>query len=474
MIYVHWIIILIYAIIVIASMIAVLMDNRQPAKAMAWLMVLAFIPVVGVIIYVFFGQNIRKERIIGRHSLKELKRRDMLKFLKNEETEDIVNHKQLIKLFSHQGWAQPFNNNEVEIYTKGSDFFPILMKSFRKAKHHIHLLSYIFADDELGQQIADILKEKAREGVVVRVIYDDVGCWRVSSRFYKQMASAGVDVRPFMPVHFPMLTSKVNYRNHRKLCVVDGHEAFIGGMNIAQRYITGTGKQTWRDTHLMIRGGAVYGIQEAFLADWFFVSQDLITDKIYYPAIDDNIKNKCLAQVVTSSPTSTYPDIMQGYVRIILEAKKYVYIETPYFLPTEPVLLALRTAALSGVDIRLMIPRHSDAKLAEWASRSYVMQVLDAGVKVYFYKAGFNHSKLLISDDTLCTCGSTNVDFRSFDNNFESNVFFYDNEMALRMKKVFMEDQRRCILINDVKIISNRPFFYRFWESVVRLFAPLL
>ena len=224
----------------------------------------------------------------------------------------------------------------------------------------------------------------------------------------------------------------------------------------------------------MIRGGAVYGIQEAFLADWFFVSQDLITDKIYYPAIDDNIKNKCLAQVVTSSPTSTYPDIMQGYVRIILEAKKYVYIETPYFLPTEPVLLALRTAALSGVDIRLMIPRHSDAKLAEWASRSYVMQVLDAGVKVYFYKAGFNHSKLLISDDTLCTCGSTNVDFRSFDNNFESNVFFYDNEMALRMKKVFMEDQRRCILINDVKIISNRPFFYRFWESVVRLFAPLL
>lgn len=474
MIYFNWFVIPVYSIIIILTMVAVLMDNRQPAKALAWLMVLAFVPVAGIILYFFFGQNTRKERIIGRQSLEELKKRSMLNFVSQNEILVPESHEQLIHLFSRQGWALPFKNNDVDIFTCGSEFFPALMDSFRKAKHHIHLLTYIFDDDELGRQVADILIEKAKEGVEVRVIYDDVGCWRVPSRFYDRMRKSGVDIRAFMQVRFPMLTSKVNYRNHRKLCVIDGCEGFIGGMNIAQRYITGTAKQAWRDTHLRIKGGAVYGLQSAFLSDWFFVSQRLIDDHVYYPSIPQSLDNHCLAQIVTSSPISTWPDIMQGYVRIILEAKRYVYIETPYFLPTEPVLFALRTAALAGVDVRLMIPRHTDARFVEWASRSYVMQVLDAGVKVYFYKAGFNHSKLLICDDTLCTCGSTNVDFRSFENNFEANAFFYDEQMALRLKQVFMEDQRHSILINDVRIISNRPFFYRLWESIVRLLAPLL
>ena len=165
---------------------------------------------------------------------------------------------------------------------------------------------------------------------------------------------------------------------------------------------------------------------------------------------------------------------MQGYVRILLQAQKYVYMETPYFLPTEPVLFAMRTAALAGVDIRLMLPHHADAKLVEWASRSYVMEAIEAGVKVYLYTAGFNHSKLLVSDDNLCTIGSTNIDFRSFENNFEANAFFFDEGMAQRVKAVYLRDEAKSILVDDVSYFVKRPFRQRLFESTVRLLSPLL
>ena len=308
----------------------------------------------------------------------------------------------------------------------------------------------------------------------IRVIYDDVGCWKVKDAFFERMRDAGIDVHAFMPVRFPAFTSKVNYRNHRKLCVIDGKVGFIGGMNIAKRYVKGTGKQPWRDTHLRIEGGGVYALQRAFLIDWYFVDRTLITNRVYYPPVDIHISNSCLVQVVTSSPIAPWPDIMQGYVRILLQAQKYVYMETPYFLPTEPVLFAMRTAALAGVDIRLMIPRKADAKLVEWASRSYVMEAIEAGVKVYLYMGGFNHSKLLVSDDNLCTVGSTNIDFRSFENNFEANAFFYDEEMAQRIKAIYLKDESQSILVDDVSYFVKRPFMKRLFESIVRLLSPLL
>lgn len=314
----------------------------------------------------------------------------------------------------------------MDIYTDGYDFFLTLLYNIGQAKHHIHLDTYIFEADALGYLIADALIDKAEQGVEVRLIYDDVGCWKVQDEFFERMRDAGIDVHSFMPVRFPAFTSKVNYRNHRKLCVIDGKVGFIGGMNIALRYVKGDKKQAWRDTHLRIEGGGVYAIQRAFLVDWYFVDRTLVTNRQYYPPVSVHIHNNCLVQIVTSSPISPWPDIMQGYVRILLQARKYVYMETPYFPPTEPVLFAMRTAALAGVDIRLMLPRHADAKLVEWASRSYVMEAIEAGVKVYLYTAGFNHSKLLVSDDDLCTIGSTNIDFRSFENNFEANAFFFD------------------------------------------------
>lgn len=474
MIYIHWIYLLIYVVVTIPAIIAVLMDNKQPAKTMAWILVLFFMPIVGIILYFFFGQNTRKERLISDRSMDQLTKRSMLEFAEQENLHLPQNNKPLMRLFANQNWAFPFKDNEVEIFTEGYDFFLTLLHEIGQARHHIHLDTYIIEDDPLGNLVADALIDKARQGVEIRVIYDDVGCWKVKQSFFERMRDAGIDVHAFMPVKFPAFTSKVNYRNHRKLCVIDGRVGFIGGINIALRYVKGIGRQGWRDTHLRIEGGAVYAIQRAFLVDWYFVDRTLLSDRHYYPAVRSSISNNCLAQIVTSSPINPWPDIMQGYVRILLQAHDYVFIETPYFLPTEPVLFAMRTAALAGVDVRLMVPRHSDAKLVEWASRSYMMEAIEAGVKVYLYQAGFNHSKLLVSDDSLCTVGSTNVDFRSFENNFEANAFFFDKEMASRVKRVFLDDQSQSILVDDVSYFVKRPFLQRLFESIVRLLSPLL
>ena len=474
MVYFHWIYLLLYVAIMIPAIIRVLLDNRQPAKTMAWILVLAFMPFVGIIFYIFFGQNTRKERHISDRSMDQLTKRSMLEFVEQENLHLPANNKPLMNLFTNQNWAFPFKDNRVDIFIDGYEFICSLLYNIGKAQHHIHLDTYIFEDDALGYLVADALIDKAEQGVEIRVIYDDVGCWKVKDAFFERMRDTGIDVHAFMPVRFPAFTSKVNYRNHRKLCVIDGKVGFIGGMNIAKRYVKGTGKQPWRDTHLRIQGGGVYALQRAFLIDWYFVDRTLITNRVYYPPVDIHINNSCLVQVVTSSPIAPWPDIMQGYVRILLQAQKYVYMETPYFLPTEPVLFAMRTAALAGVDIRLMIPRKADAKLVEWASHSYVMEAIEAGVKVYLYMGGFNHSKLLVSDDNLCTVGSTNIDFRSFENNFEANAFFYDEEMAQRIKAIYLKDESQSILVDDVSYFVKRPFMKRLFESIVRLLSPLL
>lgn len=474
MLYIHWILLVIYLAITIGGIVAVLMDNKQPEKTMAWILVLCFMPIVGIIFYLFFGQNTRKEKVISERSMDLLMKRSMLEFAEQENLHIPRRNRPLMKLFTNQNWALPFKDNEVSIFTDGYEFVSTLLYNIGQAQDHIHLDTYIIEDDPLGNLVADALIDKARQGVEVRLLYDDVGCWRVKDRFFNRMKAAGIQVYAFMPVRFPAFTGKVNYRNHRKLCVIDGKVGFIGGMNIALRYVKGTARQTWRDTHLCIRGGAVYAIQRAFLVDWYFVSRTLVTDRRYYPPVDKTIDNNCLTQIVTSSPVSPWPDIMQGYVRVLLQAHRYVYMESPYFLPTEPVLFAMRTAALAGVDVRLIVPRHGDAKLVEWASRSYLMEVIEAGVKVYLYEPGFNHSKILVSDDNLSSCGSTNIDFRSFENNFEANAFFFNEGMALRLKKVFLNDQAQSTLVDDVSYFIKRPFLQRLLESLVRLLSPLL
>ena len=464
-------------VMIALTIIHVIMDNRQPAKTMAWALVIFFIPVVGIVFYLFFGINHRRERLVSQRSLDQLTKRSMLSFVEQEDFRVPEHHRQLVDLFVNQNMALPFKDNQIDIFTDGYAFFPELLKDIAEAQDHIHLDIYIMEDDALGRLVADALMDKARQGVEVRLIYDDVGCWKVSHSFFEQLRDAGVEVAPFLPVRFPSFTSKVNYRNHRKIIVIDGKVGYVGGMNIALRYVKGTGQQPWRDTMCRLTGGAVYALQRTFLVDWYFVDRTLITNRKYYPSINRDglfATNNCVIQVVASGPTSHYPEIMQGYVRTILAARRYVYIETPYFLPNEPVLFALKTAAVGGVDVRIICPLRSDAVFTDWASRSYLRELHEAGGKVYLYQTGFLHAKMLVTDDALSTCGSTNFDSRSFENNFEVNAFIYDEGTALRMKKVFLDDQRQSVELAELPHRIQPRFGARLWESLTRLVSPLL
>lgn len=465
----------VYQVIVILTIIHVVLDNRQPAKTMAWALVIWFVPVVGIVFYLFFGVNTRKERLISQRSLDMLSKRSMLEFVEQRDLHLPEEYKPIIDLFVSENFSLPFKDSEVKIHTDGYSFFHALLKEIASAKDHIHLDMYIFEDDALGNMVRDALVAKTREGVEVRLIYDDVGCWNVSNRFFERMREEGIEVAPFLPVRFPSFTSKVNYRNHRKMIVIDGRTGFIGGMNIALRYVKGTKSQPWRDTMLQITGSGVYSLQRAFLVDWYFVDRNLISNRKYYPhPSEESSHNESLLQIVTSGPDTPYPEIMQGYVRMILAAKKYIYIETPYFLPTDPVLFALKTAAAGGVDVRILVPLRSDTKFVEWAGRSYLREMVKAGVSVSYYKTGFLHSKMIVCDDAICSCGSTNVDFRSFENNFESNAFIYDTKVAIAMRDIFLEDTSQSLLFTDMPQRVKPNILKRLVESLVRLMSPLM
>ena len=467
------IVIIIYQVIVITAILHVVLDNRQPAKTMAWVMVIYFVPVVGVVAYLFLGVNTRRERMVSQRSMDQLTRRSMSGFVEQGDLQLPEVNRPVIDLFVNQSFSLPFNNNKVEILTDGYEFFPSLLHDIASAQSHIHVDVYIFEDDALGRLISDALIAKARRGVEIRVLYDDVGCWSVPTHFFERMRLEGIEVEPFMPVRFPTFARKMNYRNHRKLFIIDGKVGYIGGMNFALRYVKGRHNRGWRDTVLRIEGSGVYSLQRSFLIDWYFVDRTQLSDKKYYPKFDEE-PHGALLQTVTSAPLAAYPEIMQGYVRIILSAKKYIYIQSPYFLPTEIVFFALKTAVASGVDVRVMVPRKTDGWFVEWGSRSYLREAQEAGIRILLYEPRFLHAKMLVCDDNICTCGSTNIDFRSFLNNFEANTFVYDEAVALRMKHIFLHDEELSTPLASLPKRIHPSFLTRLGESVMRLLSPLL
>lgn len=462
---------LVYLAVILFTIVIVLLDNRNPVKTMAWVLVLVFLPVVGLAFYFFFGRNTRKERLISKKGFSRLSKRPMAEYQAQEALGDFTGRNQLIPFFHRVSNALPFEGNDVQVFTDGYSMYQELFHRIAKAKHHIHLEFYIFEDDAVGRLLRDLLIDKAREGVSVRLLYDDVGCWDVNPMFYDEMLCEGIEVRSFLKVRFPQFTSKVNYRNHRKLAIIDGKVGFIGGMNIALRYLKGVPWGVWRDTHICLKGKAVYGIQTAFLTDWFAVDRTLLTSAQYFPKMDT--VGTSVAQIVTSDPVGEWHDIMLGLVKAISCAQRYIYVETPYFLPTEQVMAAFQTAALSGVDVRLMIPKKADAFITHKGTMSYLDELMKSGVKVYFYRAGFLHSKLWVADDEWASVGSTNLDFRSFEHNFEANAFFYDEKTVCTMKEIFLEDMKKCMTLSQ-KIWDKRSFKNKIVESVVRLLAPLL
>ena len=460
-----------YLVLVVSTVLVVVLDNRNPVRAMSWVVVLLFLPVVGLVLYFFFGRNTRREHLISRKAASRISRKSLQAYVEQSSFQAPQEYASLINFFHSLNKALPFEGNSTELYPDGYSMLQSLMHEIASARHHIHLEFYIFEDDAVGRLVRDLLVDKVKKGVEVRLLYDDVGCWKVPNAFYDRMRSEGIEVKGFLKVRFPLFTSKVNYRNHRKIVVIDGRVGFVGGMNLAERYMRGFSWGIWRDTHLLLEGKAVHGLQTAFLLDWYFVDRTLITSARYFPKVD--ACGTSLAQIVTAEPIGPWKEIMQGLVMAITGARKYFYIQTPYFLPTEAVLVAMQTAALAGVDVRLMLPYRADNRLTHLGSCSYLAEALRAGVKVYFYKKGFLHSKLMVSDDELSTVGSTNVDFRSFEHNFEVNAFIYDTETALQMREIFLQDQRECVQVFS-KNWEKRPWHRKAAESIVRLLAPLL
>lgn len=346
-----------------------------------------------------------------------------------------------------------------------------LLTDIENAREHIHIEYYVMMDDSLGVRFQESLIKKAKEGVEVRIIYDSFGSRKVNKMFIENFRMAGIEIEPFLKLTWNSLTSRLNYRTHRKIIVIDGQIGYVGGMNIADRYVNGLEWGCWRDTHARIEGKGVQGLQSIFLIDWFFVSQSLITSRTYFPLLENY--GDVPMQIVNSGPLRDEKNISYGILQAIYEAKKSIYIQSPYFLPPEAMIDALQAAAIRGIDVRIMISKRSDVALVQMATRSYIKNMLEAGVKVFLYKDGFMHSKMMVFDDSLTLIGSANFDTRSFEQNFEVEAFIYNNRVADEANEIFIKDQKYSeqVLLGDW---LKRPVSKRFIESLLRLFAPLL
>ncbi|MFV0468598.1 MAG: cardiolipin synthase, partial [Dysgonomonas sp.] len=443
----------------------------NPLKTISWVLVLLLLPLAGLIIYFFFGEDHRKKRLMSRKMAKRLNNKALGSQGMMEALNAPFEYKGLVNLLNKLQTSPLYGGNKITFYSDGAEKFEALFEELEKATKHIHLQYYIFMDDNIGKQVREILMRKAAQGIEVRVLYDDVGSWRAKNKFYKHMQKAGVQVEPFLKVKFPLLTSRVNYRNHRKVVIVDGIVGFMGGMNIADRYINGINGGIWRDIHFKLEGKAVYGLQNSFVTDWYASRSEFLSSNKYFPQLAAQGDN--LMQIATSGPTGEFREILQGMFQALTNAKEYVYMQTPYFIPNDVLLLAIQTAAMRGVDVRLIIPKKSDTTFVHIATKSYIKDLINAKVKVYFFTNGFIHSKLMVIDDSLTITGSANLDVRSFEHNFEIDAFIYNRETAIQAKEIFYNDLLFSEIIDPVRW-ETRSHFHRFSESVMRMFTPLL
>lgn len=458
------------AVVAIGITVSVVLDNRNPVATFAWIFVLLFIPYLGLLLYFFFGRDTRRRRYIRRRLRERIGQKKIFSPVSSRQSLP-PGYANIITYLEKSSNAYLATGCSAEPIFDCEQFARQLLQAIAAARSHVHIQFYIFEDDGFGNAVMEALVAKAAEGVEVRLIYDGVGCFSVKSSFFNRLRAAGGCVAPFLKVHFPLLTNKVNYRNHRKLVVVDGSLAFIGGCNIADRYLHGINGGEWRDTMLAVRGKGVYGIQSSFLLDWYFASGRVLCGPDYFP--EQEAAGSVSMQVMTSNPVGEWRTIPGALVAALMNAREYVYLQTPYLMPSESVLAAMQNAALAGVDVRLMIPARSDSALADYASYSYLGALIRAGVKVYLYEKGFLHAKTLVSDGVLSVVGSANLDFRSFSYNFEICAYMYDGQLAESMHRQFMHDVS-CSHLLTLREYESRGVCRRLLESGARLFSPIL
>ena len=469
--WVYWALTIAYAVTIISIIGVVLSENRNPLKSLAWIAVLMLFPAGGIILYIFFGRSIKNKRMISRRNRKRLKQSfppDQFNEIPAAFSPEL---RQQIELGRSLCDAHYLPSNKIKIYHSGTEKFDDLLSDIAAAKDFILIQYYIIANDETGNRLKDALIERARAGVKVSLIYDHIGSFNVKNKFFMEMRAAGIEAHPFFRVAFPPFATRINWRNHRKIAVIDGQTGYIGGMNIADRYLTGGKFPKWRDTHMRIQGPGVAALQFSFAIDWSFMGNSLLQlpSKIKpYTGAD-----AAGVQMLTSGPTSEWSNIAMLMLKAIGNAKKRVYIQTPYFLPTESMIRSLEAAALSRVDVRVMMPRRSDSLMLTYASYSYIMECLRAGIKIYLYNGGMLHSKTMIIDNDFCSIGSANIDFRSFEHNFESTMFIYSRHANAELTHQFLDDQRESERVSEAAW-RNRSKVQKAKESILRLLSPIL
>ncbi|WP_028596633.1 cardiolipin synthase [Paenibacillus assamensis] len=478
-----WMLGIIILLNILFAFIVIFQGRRKDiGSTWAWLMVLLLIPIVGFVLYIFFAQNFKRSRLFYWD---DIKKRGLDQGLKSQVSQfraqqfqfrnsTSAEYGDLITMNLLNNQAVLTEDNQVEVYTDGKEKFAALFRDIEQATESIHVQYYIIQKDNLGRELLDLLTKKAREGVMVRVLYDDLGSRSLTKKFLSNLRAAGGQVEAFFPSKFRLINLRLNYRNHRKLVIIDGRIGYVGGFNVGDEYLGLSSKfGYWRDTHLRIEGAAVYSIQTRFILDWNQASEH--HDITYVPSLFPPIPSKGEKgiQIVSSGPESEYEHIKNTYLKMITSARSSIYIQTPYFIPDSSVLDALRIAALSGVEVNIMIPDKPDHMFVYWATLSYIGEMLKTGTNVYLYSNGFVHAKTLVVDERIASVGTANFDFRSFKLNFEVNAFVYDEGTAQQLSHAFQEDINVSELLTLEKY-QQRSRWVRVKESISRLLSPIL
>lgn len=473
-----------YFLVVLVTVLRAVADTRNSTKAMAYVLAILFLPIIGIIVYYSFGINHRKRKLYDKKVFSDRVLAERVKRHVSESARHVLDSGRIPKAYEatarYRSTSTPMPltaGNRVKVLQNGEQKFPQLFEAIKAARDHVHVEYYIYEDDELGNQLADVLIRKAQEGVEVRFLFDDFGSHGLRRRLMKKLKEGGVEVAAFYRVRVYALANRLNYRNHRKIVVIDGRRAFVGGINVSDRYVNPVkgGGLYWRDTHLDILGPATAALQHVFLADWNFGVGDRVeVSERYFPIPDvSDPEEGQIVQVVPSGPDSKFPTILHSILSAIHSAQYQLWITTPYFIPTESMLDALVIAAKRGVHVRLLLPGKTDSLIVRAASRSYYSELLSAGVEVFEYQKGFVHAKTMVVDDALAIVGTANMDLRSFDLNFEVNAVLYDRHSIAELQKAFeadLEDARHI----DVERWGSRKPYVRMYERVIRLVSPLM
>lgn len=464
------------------AVIIVFFQRRDPKTVWAWLLLLYFIPVLGFVFYLLLEQDMNKRKMFKikevEDHLSEAIRQQEYQIKTKDPTklnEDISDYTDLIMYNLGTSGAVLTDDNDIDIYTEGDEKFDALIEDLKKAERFIHIQYYIIRDDVLFHRIREVLKEKAARGVEVRILFDAMGCRGVKKSFFRQLRSEGIQIAEFFPAWLGRLQLRVNYRNHRKIVVVDNKVAYVGGFNIGKEYIGMDPKfGHWRDTHLRICGSAVLNLQIRFILDWNYAAREnLLKNAMLFEGVVPGERDFCEMQIISSGPDNTVRQIRDNYLRLITKAQQCIYIQTPYFIPDEAILNALLIAVRSGIEVNIMIPCKPDHPFVYWATYSYMGDMLQAGAKCYIYQDGFLHSKGIVVDGKVFCYGTANMDIRSFALNFEVNAVVYSREKASDMEAIFKEDLKKCTMITK-DAYAGRSLKIRLKEQICRLLSPLL